>query len=347
MTDSRASESPLRVGMWSPTQGPLIAFSDESEDATASARYNLDTIVLGDQLGYDATLIAQQTMNIRDPQLPIAEPWTLASAAAVLTQRIELIVAVKPLLYQAGIAAKLALGLAEISAGRGAVNVVSGWFLPELAALGMDSIDHAERYAVTEEWLMVVDRLLSGAPVNFRGRYVQARELMLRPSAQEVGRPMVYMSGDSDDARQIAARHADAFLMHPRSPEAVASTVRDVRNRAERNMRTVEFGLSTRIVARATRTEAWDAAHQLAERESRNSTARIRSGTDSSTRAGKPSNAFAAAENGSYLVGSYTEVADALRRLNETGITLALVQFQPVREEMHRVAENVLPLIRR
>ena len=42
-----------------------------------------------------------------------------------------MIAAVKPLLFEPGVLAKLAVGIDQVSGGRFAINLVSAWFKPE------------------------------------------------------------------------------------------------------------------------------------------------------------------------------------------------------------------------
>ena len=75
------------------------------------------------------------------------ETWSTIAALAEATSRIELIGAVKPLLFNPLVFAKIAANIADIADGRLAVNLVTGWFLPELEGLGLDPLDHDDRYA--------------------------------------------------------------------------------------------------------------------------------------------------------------------------------------------------------
>ncbi len=64
------------------------------------------------------------------------ETWSTLAALAEATARIELIGAIKPLLFNPLVFAKIAANIADIADGRLSVNVVSGWFLPELGGAG-------------------------------------------------------------------------------------------------------------------------------------------------------------------------------------------------------------------
>ncbi len=96
------------------------------------------------------------------------ETWSTIAALAEATSRIELIGAVKPLLFNPLVFAKIAANIADIADGRLAVNLVTGWFLPELEGLGLDPLDHDDRYAYSREWLGIVAELWTGKHVADR-----------------------------------------------------------------------------------------------------------------------------------------------------------------------------------
>ena len=57
------------------------------------------------------------------------------------------------------VAAKQATTIDHITGGRFALNVVCGWFEPELEMFGAAIMEHDERYAYATEWLDVLKRL--------------------------------------------------------------------------------------------------------------------------------------------------------------------------------------------
>ena len=53
------------------------------------------------------------------------EAWTASDGLAAETRRIEIIAAIKPMLYHPVVLAKMALGIEAISYGRFAINLVN------------------------------------------------------------------------------------------------------------------------------------------------------------------------------------------------------------------------------
>ena len=77
-------------------------------------------------------LVASTSCTPAPSRDDVLETWSTLAGLAEATSRIELIGAIKPLLFQSLVFAKLAGNIAEIAEGRLSINVVSGWFLPEL-----------------------------------------------------------------------------------------------------------------------------------------------------------------------------------------------------------------------
>ena len=138
-----------RFGVWAPVYGNHGARRHPGDVPDASYRRNRDLIVRAERAGFDSTLVAQHVVHPSDTEDDVLETWSTLAAVAEATDRIELIGAIKPLLLNPLVFAKLAGNIAEISDGRLSINGVSGWFLPELEAHGVDLLDHDDRYAHT------------------------------------------------------------------------------------------------------------------------------------------------------------------------------------------------------
>lgn len=124
---------PLRFGIWASVHGPRAAHQDPEEPYDASWERNRALVLKAEELGYDATLVAQHTINPHQEDLDQLEAWSAAAALAALTSRIEIITAIKPYLFHPVVLAKMALGIENISRGRFAINLVNAWNRPELA----------------------------------------------------------------------------------------------------------------------------------------------------------------------------------------------------------------------
>ncbi|MBV9384800.1 MAG: LLM class flavin-dependent oxidoreductase [Chroococcidiopsidaceae cyanobacterium CP_BM_ER_R8_30] len=175
-----------RYGIWIPVYGNCGAMNHPEEPRNASYARAKALLQLAEECGFTTTLTAQHLVNPRDTDLEQLETWTTTAALAEATSKIEIIAAVKPLLFHPVVLAKMALGIDAISQGRFAINLVSAWFKPEMEKSGIPFLPHDERYHYSEEWIQVVEALWSGTRVNFQGDYFQIRDLNLlpRPVAQ-------------------------------------------------------------------------------------------------------------------------------------------------------------------
>jgi alkanesulfonate monooxygenase len=343
---------PLRFGIWASVHGPRAAHHDPEEPYDASWERNRNLVLAAEALGYDSTLIAQHTINPHQEDLDQLEAWSAAAALAALTDRIEIITAIKPYLYHPVVLAKMALGIEHISRGRFAINLVNAWNRPELEKAGIGFADHDERYAYGVEWISVVSRLLQGERLTHRGRYFDVRDYALRPADPYRARPCIYVGGESEPARELVARHGDVWFINGQPLADVRALIEDVASRSRAGGEQLRFGLSAFVVVRASRSEA-EAAHerllQLAALDApmkaiqkQNTDPKVvmmqtmqktrRVGSNGGTAAG--------------LVGSYDEVADRIIDFHATGIELFMLQFQPFEAEMRRFAEEVIPRVR-
>src|SRR5687767_2930825 len=111
-----------------------------------------------EQIGYDLTLVAELNLNdIKGIEAPSLDAWSTAAALAAVTEKLELMVAVRPTFHAPALLAKQAANIDHISGGRLSINVVSSWWATEARQYGVAFDAHDERYARTEEWLTVVD----------------------------------------------------------------------------------------------------------------------------------------------------------------------------------------------
>ncbi|BDA74682.1 hypothetical protein RIVM261_047350 [Rivularia sp. IAM M-261] len=170
-----------RYGIWIPVGGNYGAMNHPQSPRDASFERAKVLIQLAEECGFTTTLIAQHIANPRNPDFDQLETWTTASALAAVTNQIEIIAAIKPLLFHPVVLAKMALGIDAISNGRFAINLVSAWFKPEMEKSGIPFLPHDERYRYSTEWLQVVKALWSGEVVNFQGDYFQISDLKLLP----------------------------------------------------------------------------------------------------------------------------------------------------------------------
>ena len=113
------------------------------------------------------------------PEDGIHEPWTLLSAAAAVTERVELGTIVLGTGFRPpALLAKMAATLDEVSGGRLILGLGTGWHEPEYTAFGYP-FDH--RVGRFEEALGIIVPLLRGERVTFHGRWHDVEDAVLLP----------------------------------------------------------------------------------------------------------------------------------------------------------------------
>ncbi|MBR0641640.1 LLM class flavin-dependent oxidoreductase [Plastoroseomonas hellenica] len=339
---------PLRIGIWALVHGNRAALRDPLEPYDASWRRNRNLILEAESLGYDCVLVAQHTMNPHQTDLGQLEAWTASAALAAETRRIEIIAAIKPMLYHPVVLAKMATQIEEISNGRFAINLVNAWNRKEIEDAGMVFREHDERYAYGTEWLSIVERLMRGETVNHEGRYFTVKDYVLSPTGLQRPRPPIYVGGESPPARDLVAALADVWFINGQPLENVQALIADVRARPRKGP-PVRFGLSTFVIARETEAEAQEEYRRLLAlaKEDADIKAYVRANTDPAVQMRKTQARYeSVGTNGGTsggTVGSYDQVAERIAQFHAAGIDTLLTQFQPFEPEMRRFAQHVMP----
>src|SRR5580704_3980178 len=147
----------MRYGFWLPVFGGWLRNLDD-ENMETSWEYTRSLCIRAEELGYDLTLIAELNLNdIKGVEAPVLDAWSTAAALAAVTQRLELMVAVRPNFHQPALFAKQAANIDRIAGGRISLNVVSSWWADEARQYGLQFDEHDDRYTRTSEWLSVVE----------------------------------------------------------------------------------------------------------------------------------------------------------------------------------------------
>ncbi|BAH39597.1 MAG TPA: LLM class flavin-dependent oxidoreductase [Gemmatimonas aurantiaca] len=343
----------MRFGYWLPVFGGWLRnVPDEGMDA--SWAYVQRLARRSEEIGFDLTLIAELFLNdIKGIEAPALDAWSTAAALAAVTQRLELMVAVRPTFHHPATLAKQAANIDRISNGRLSLNVVSSWWKDEARRYGTQFDQHDDRYARTAEWLDVLHGAWSQKALSYQGKYYQVEDLIVEPkpvASRSRPHPVLYAGGESDAAKTLITGACDAYVMHGDPAERIAPKVADMRARRERTgQRPMLHGMAAYVIVRDTEAEAqreleritnvapgspgfgnyqdWIANTQLDQQVS----LQDYSVSNRSLRAG--------------LVGTPEQVADRIRAFQQVGVDLLLLQCSPQLEEMERFAEQVIPLV--
>ena len=141
-----------------------------------------------DQLGYYGVLLPTGRS--------CEDSWVVASAVAPFTERLRYLVAVRPGLQSPSVAARMTATLDRVSNGRLLVNVVTGGDPVENKGDGI-FLSHADRYAVTEEFLRAYTALLAGGRDRLAGKPIAGLKLAAASSIWFLTQSSVSFSASS------------------------------------------------------------------------------------------------------------------------------------------------------
>lgn len=166
-----------------------------------------------------------------------------------------------------------------------------------------------------DEFLTVARGVHTQRPFSVRGEHFEVENGGFEAPLNRVPFPTVFLQGESEEALDVSARHADVHLFRSAAVETIAALVEGLDTLAKQADRTVAFGLIQPLLARETDDEAaFDA-----NREGR------APGT---------------------LVGSFDTVADRLADLAGIGVSHFVLSAEPSVEEAYRIGQHVLPRLR-
>jgi alkanesulfonate monooxygenase len=255
--------------------------------------------------------------------------------------------------------------LDRLSGGRVLINIVTGGDPVENAGDGI-FLSHAERYAVTREFMAAYKALLAGETVDVAGEHIRIEGGQLLFPPVQAPHPPLYFGGSSEAAIDVAAATVDKYLTWGEPPAAVAEKIATVRASAAAKGRRVSFGIRLHVIVRETAREAWAAAEKLIEHvddatiaKAQTIFARMDSVGQSrmSQLHGGRRDRLVVGPNlwagvglvrggaGTALVGSPPEVAARMEEYREIGVDTFILSGYPHLEEAYRFAELVFPLL--
>jgi dimethylsulfone monooxygenase len=340
----------MRFGYWLPVFGGWLRNVDD-EGMEASWEYVSRLARRSEEIGFDLTLIAELNLNdIKGEEAPSLDAWSTAAALAAITERIELMVAVRPTFHSPALLAKQAANIDWISGGRISLNVVSSWWRTEARKYGVQFDEHDDRYARTSEWLDVVDGMWKQPRFDYSGSFYSVEDGVLEPKPVQKPRPTIYAGGESPAAKALISRKCDAWLTHGDPVDVIGRKVEDMRNRRESlELPAMSFGAAGYVVCRSTEQEAQRELERITDvRQSARGYANYQDWIGNTQLEQQVSlQDYSVSNRGlrAGLVGTPEQLAEKIHAFEAAGLDLLLLQFSPQHEEMERFAEEVIPLV--
>jgi len=291
------------------------------------------------------------------------ESQIVAAHAAAITSKLGFLIAHRPGFTQPTLAARQLATLDQLSEGRVAVHIITGGADAEMARDG-DTSNKAQRYARTDEYLSVLKQEWTAEqPFDHSGRFYNVRQgySVVKPSNLPI-----FFGGASDEALDVAGRHADVYAYWGETHAQTRELVARVRASAARYGRSPGFSMSLRPIIAGTEEAAWKRADEIVDR-----VRAIRESKGVATSDHEPVNVGSqrllqtaaqgyrtdkrlwtglaavggAQGNSTGLVGTPEQVADALLDYYDLGIDHFLIRgFEPL-EDAIGYGRDLLPLV--
>jgi alkanesulfonate monooxygenase len=306
--------------------------------------------------------------------------FQVAAFAAHSTERLGLLLAHRPGFVAPTLAARQLASLDQFCDGRLAVHVITGGSDADQARDG-DFLEKAERYARTDDYLDVLKKAWTAAGAfDHDGPYFRVRGSVPAVRCRQHPHVPIYFGGASDEAIEVAGKHADVYALWGESLAAAADTIGRVRDQAARHGRAgqVRFSLSLRPILGRTEEAAWARAHRILDeakalRQAGAPIAPTSAGPSAAGgRARTPQNAGSqrllaevakgpvvdkrlwtelaaltgAQGNSTALVGTPQQVSEAMLDYWDLGVTTFLIRgFDPL-EDALEYGRDLIPLVR-
>ena len=205
MVSERARQ--LKVGLVLPIAdewmaGNSASWSDMKDMALRAEEVGFDSIWINDHLIF-------QWGDPAEPRRGTWECWSLLSALAAVTSRVEIgVIVVCTAFRNPAMLAKMADAVDGISGGRIILGLGAGYHEPEFKAFGYPFDHLVGRF---EEAVEIIHTLLRVGQIDFEGKYYTARDCEIRPRMSPRNGPPILIGPRAGSPRMLGlmARYAD------------------------------------------------------------------------------------------------------------------------------------------
>ena len=314
---------------------------------------NASTILrTADQLGYRNILCPSSYQTGQDT-------WTFASAVAPLTERINLLPAIRCGEVHPPMLGRAIATLDHILRGRLTLNIIS-------SNLPGEQMESADRYQRSREVIEILKQGWKQDHIDFRGQFYNLQLATTDPLKpyQQNGGPLLYFGGYSAPGVELCAQHCDVYLMWPETETRLRELMDNMTAKAATYRRQVQFGLRVHVIVRETESAARAAAAQLMSKLDAETGTEIRNRAQDAKSYGVARQqemresadlegfvephlwtgiGRARSGCGAALVGDPDQVLAKIRRYQEMGIRSFIFSGYPHLDECRLFARHVLP----
>jgi len=328
----------MRLGIWTPaplsmrpdpvSQPVVDALTRHGGGVDKNYLYALDTLQRAEELGFSISLIAQRFLG------PDLDSWIFATALAAGTKSIELMAAVHPGIMDPRIAAKMGASIDRISGGRFCVNIVNGGRPHEFAVFG-EWIEQSEaRYRRMHEFIKVMKGMWTSDDFSFAGEFYKVEHGTVPTKSVREPHPPVYAASRVDEGMNVVAQECDTwfvnynkdFHFYDESLKRIEAEVAMMEKRTRELGRKMNYGINGVVLLADTDEEA----------------VAIGDGYLAQLKV-DPSIFSASGALGANLIGTPKTVLERIKRYEDMGVGMLMLQFYPFRQGLETFAQEILP----
>ena len=209
----------LRLGLFLPNEswGEFPTLAKTSTEWTYA--YNREAALLAESAGFSFCLPAGRWKGLQGDELnwrgASLDTITLSAALLEATSRISVLTTVHTNVFNPVVAAKFGADMDQIGRGRWGMNIVSGWGVHEFAPMGIELLDHKERYVYTAEWLDIVRGLWEHGVFSYQGKHFTIEEATAWPRPAQAPRPLLVNAGQSYTGMKFSVQQVDYAFTFP------------------------------------------------------------------------------------------------------------------------------------
>lgn len=350
------NDQPLKLGLFGSNCSYGLTISRAETSYRPTWEHTLAIARKADRLGLEALVPVARwrgfggATNFNGTCL---ETYTWATGLAALTENIGIFATSHLPTLHPIVAAKMAVTADHVSRGRFGLNLVMGWFTPEMEMFGAEQREHDQRYAYGQQWLDFVNRLWAEpGSFDFVSDDFHCLDVEAYPKPYQAPRPALINAGNSRSGIDFSARNVDVNFAALDTVETMSGYTRALKAKARdehrREIQTMTYGL---VVCRDTEDEAKrDFAHivEMGDRDCADNVMKVL-GMQSESFASQIATyqeRFIAGWGGYPIVGTPEQVAEEMRRIHDVGgmdgMIMGMLDYH---EEIDHFADTVLPLL--
>jgi len=262
--------------------------------------------------------------------------------------------------------AKFGATIDHISNGRWGLNIVSGYQAQEMAAFGMDPIDHDKAYDMAEEFTVLMKYLWTEPePFDFEGKYYQSYGAVINPRPTRHPRPVLMNAGMSTRGLTFGARNVDWVFTLASDLDGYRNKVNEAHDLAGQFGRKIRAATMCWVLPEATDELAQARFEELRseiDREALLGYARQLRGVDqwkdqeTDELADDPYaglgrefyERYSLGFTSPQMVGSPETIAEKMRALSEeAGLESLLMCFVDPQKGLHAMEDDILPILKK